>query len=250
MQVESAATAAEIEACLAKIAEAWRHLGLIRPHFSVLTDTRFLPDNFSQTAELFWRSGDAEIHRAARVLASHGMRELGGRTCVEYGCGVGRVSAALAARFARVDAYDISATHLLHARQRAAQLKLRNLAFHECSPRLLPDLPACDVFYSCIVLQHNPPPIIAALIRKALAALRPAGIAIFQVPVYIKGYSFRLAQWLGNAHPLDMQMHCLPQERIFELIEEQACVPLEMWQDPAIGAPDKMVSNTCVVRKK
>jgi hypothetical protein len=47
-----------------------------------------------------------------------------------------------------------------------------------------------------------------------------------------------------------MQMHCLTQQVIFELIADEGCVPLEVKEDNSTGAPDKYISNTFVVRKR
>jgi SAM-dependent methyltransferase len=246
LEVESEATPGEIAACLEKIKAAWSHLGVVAPHFSVRTEKRFLPDNLPGAIEEFWDSGRNEAERVLRTLARHGFA-FSGKTCVEYGCGVGRITTGLSRRFLRVDAYDISAAHLDLARKRARELGVGNVRFHECSANILGGLEACDVFYSRLVFQHNPPPVIAQLIRKALGALRPGGIAVFQVPSYRSGYSFKLREWLETDHPLDMQMHCLPQAKIFELIAELRCAVLEVREDGAAG--DMFISNTFVVRK-
>jgi SAM-dependent methyltransferase len=155
----------------------------------------------------------------------------------------------LSREFVRVDAYDISAAHLEIARKRAQQLDVGNVYFHECSSDILGDLEPCDVFYSRLVFQHNPPPIIAELIRKGLGTLRPGGIAVFQVPSYISAYRFSLQEWLETDHPLDMQMHCLPQQRIFERIAQSHCAVLEVREDDAVGTRRRMVSNTFTVRR-
>ena len=248
LEVESEATPVEIAACLEKIKAAWSHLGNVSPHFSVLTDKKFLPNNLPKAIDDFWESGRLEAEQVLRTLERHGFT-FSGKTCVEYGCGVGRTTTALSPRFARVDAYDISPAHLDLARQRAHELGVNNVRFHECSANMLGKLAACDAFYSRIVFQHNPPPVIAELIRAALRALRPPGIAIFQVPSYMSGYRFKLGEWLETDHPLDMQMHCLPQHKIFEIIAELRCAVLEVREDGATGARDRTISNTFVVRK-
>jgi SAM-dependent methyltransferase len=157
---------------------------------------------------------------------------------------------ALAQRFARVDAYDISPNHLQVAQERAKEIGLGNVHFRQCPANVLGNLQPCDVFYSMIVFQHNPPPVIAALIRQALAALKPGGIAIFQVPTYGVGYQFKLQQWLKAKHRMDMQMHCLPQQRVFDLIRAANCLPLEVREDNSTGAPERFISNVFIVRKK
>jgi len=249
IEVESAATPDELARCLTKIKSSWSHLGSVTPHFSVLTDPQFLPENIDGTIETFWKSGELEADQAIRTLERHGLSGAATKTCVEYGCGVGRVTTGLSRRFKSVHAYDISAAHLELASSRAAALGLGNATFHECSANVLTALEPCDAFYSRIVFQHNPPPVIVELIRRALQALKPEGIALFQVPSYITGYHFKLQEWLAAEHPLDMQMHCVPQKRIFEVIVECGCALLEVREDGSAGALDKIVSNSFVVRK-
>jgi len=249
MEVDTEATAEQLSAAIGKVKTAWTHLGAVKPHFSVLTDQQFLPENIGDSIDRFWASGEAEAMDVQRILERQKFSDLASKTCVEYGCGVGRVTMGLAKRFRQTHGYDISRGHLAHARQRAQQVAQRNVFFHQCDDEVLADLETCDFFYSRIVFQHNPPPIIAELIRKSLKALNPGGIAIFQIPTYGFGYRFVLKDWLAADPVLDMQMHCLPQEKVFSLIAEADCVPLEVREDNATGAADKYISNTFVVRR-
>lgn len=248
-RVDAYASQDELNQCSAKIKQAWEFLGKDRAHFSVLTDNDFLPENFAGAADRFWASGEAEAQRAERLLKKHGMTELAGRTCVEYGCGVGRITTAFAKRFQFVHAYDISAPHLAYAQERAREVRAPNIAFNECLELMQLQIAPCDFFFSIIVFQHNPPPVICELVRRALAALRRGGIAIFQVPTYIASYEFDLTKWLATQHQLDMQMHCVPQKKLFELIIEQGCTLLEVREDIAAGAHDTILSNTFVVQR-
>ena len=120
------------------------------------------------------------------------------QTCVEFGCGVGRVTIELARHYARVYAYDISATHLAHARRRADEARITNIVFHKCGDDPLAGLEPCDLYYSAIVFQHNPPVIISRLIRNALRSLKPSGIALFQVPTYELGYQIQDRRLAGR----------------------------------------------------
>lgn len=158
-EIEHVATATQLAECIAKIKAAWSHLGITRPHFSVLTDKRFLPENLGKNFDEFWASGVAESDQVERILARHGFTSLSTKTCVEYGCGVGRVTMGLARRFGQVQAYDISQGHLSQAEQRTQEVGVSNCRFHLCSDNLLDSLEACDFFYSRIVFQHNPPPL-------------------------------------------------------------------------------------------
>ena len=249
LPIDTVATNQELALCVAKIKTAWEHLGAVKPHFSVLSGEQFLPENLAASADSFWASGQGEAAIVRNTLNRYGFPALANGTCVEYGCGVGRVTMNLTAMFATVNAYDISANHLAIAKQRADELAVNNVIFHLCSEHFLDEISPCNFFYSVIVFQHNPPPIIAELIRKALGSLRTGGIAIFQVPTYIVGYRFILGEWLLADHTLDMQMHCLPQAHIFELISDANCKVLEVREDNWTGAPDTYISNTFVVQK-
>jgi len=243
------ASEAQLAACVAKIRAAWSHLGEEKPHFSVISKDRYLPENLAGNLDAFWASGENEAAAVEALLARYGLGLLAGRTCVEYGCGVGRVTAGLARRFGRVHAYDISHGHLALAEAHMAKTGLHNCRFHLTSDDVLAPLQICDAFYSRIVFQHNPPPMIFHLVRNALRSLAPGGIGIFQVPTYIVGYRFDIDEWIAIDHPPDMQMHCLPQEVIFDLIAGENCVPLEVREEGSTGRRDKFVSNRFVVRK-
>jgi len=247
--VEYNATATQLADCIAKIKASWSHLGITKPHFSVLTNQKFLPENLSENEGAFWSSGEEEAGRVEKMLARHDFTALSTRVCVEYGCGVGRVTEGLARRFARVHGYDISQGHLSLALQRSQETGVSNCQFHLCSDNLLEQLEPCDFFYSRIVFQHNPPPVIYQLIRNALRALNPNGIAIFQVPTYRLNYRFSISEWLATEHVLDMQMHCLPQHVVFSIIADENCGVLEVREDGSTGALDKYISNMFVVRK-
>ena len=250
LHIEVDASPTKLGRCAAKIKTTWEHLGHEKAHFSVVTDESFLPENLSGSIDSFWALGTSEAEVAARTLRQYGMRKLEEKVCVEYGCGVGRVTVNFATSFQRVHAYDISRNHLHHARARANELGLKNIEFHECANDFRVAIEPCDFFYSVIVLQHNPPPVIMELIRIALAALKPEGIAIFQVPTYIIGYRFDLDKWLATDHVLDMQMHCVPQDAVLDAISETGCRLLGLREDGWTSAPDKMISNTFMCQKQ
>lgn len=244
LDIDVDATPAELGQCAAKIKAAWEHLGDEKAHYSVLSNDAFLPHNLNASIDSFWASGESEVTQAIRALSQSGSSQLEEKICVEYGCGVGRVTVNLAKWFKFVHAYDISSNHLYHARARASQMGVVNVAFHECSRDFRVAMEPCDFFYSVIVLQHNPPPVILELIRIALKALKPGGIAMFQVPTYIVGYRFSLNEWLATEHALDMQMHCVPQDAVLEIISASGCRLLGLREDGCTGARDQIISNT------
>jgi hypothetical protein len=133
---------------------------------------------------------------------------------------------------------------------RARSLGVTNVVFQEFNLETLKSLPRCDRFYSISSLEWFPPPLAALWIRNALSALLPGGIGIFQVLTSLKGYSFKLADWLGNAVTGDTKRHAIPETRVREIISGQGC-ELVLMESLAVGADTKDAkSTTFVVRKR
>jgi SAM-dependent methyltransferase len=247
-EVETVLPAEQLQQCLDSVKAAWTRLGRERAHHSVLTTDEFLPDRLGEHIETFWASGEHEALDMLEVAKRYVSMSFEGAVLNELGAGVGRVSIPFSRSFGLVNAYDISAAHLAFARERAKHSNAANIRFHEVEAGTLPMFAPCDVFYSCIVLQHNPPPLIMQLIARMLACLRPGGLAIFQVPTYIEGYRFSFPQWKENFTGLGMEMHALPMNQIFKQIAEQHCVVREAREDGRTGDA-RMISTTFVAQK-
>src|SRR5258706_892616 len=224
------ASSTDMRLLIDRIRNAWTHLGEVRPHYSVLTNRKYLPETLdAESIEDFYSSGVGEVAAITAILKRYGKSDLGSQVCVEYGCGLGRVTLPLAKTFKRVHAYDISGNHLALARKRAFDADIHNVEFHLCPAKVvIENLEGCDVLYSRIVFQHNPPPIIRELIGAALTSLHPGGIAIFQVPTYWRGYSFRIKEYLAQPAALDLEIHCIPQGVVLSIISEYRCKMLEI----------------------
>ena len=118
-----------------------------------------------------------------------------------------------------------------------------------CSQDFRVAIEPCDFFYSLIVLQHNPPPVMHHIIQALLACLRPNGIAILQLPTYRLGYAYAINTWLRHHTKSDMEMHCLPQQAVSQLAAQANCEILEVSEDASTGS-DRYISNTFAIQKK
>jgi ubiquinone/menaquinone biosynthesis C-methylase UbiE len=96
-------------------------------------------------------------------------------TCVEIGCGVGRVGAVLAPRVTRWVGCDVSGLMIEHARRRLAALG--NIALVETSGVDLQPLPdaSADLVYCTVVFMHLEPWERFAYAAEARRILRPGG---------------------------------------------------------------------------
>jgi ubiquinone/menaquinone biosynthesis C-methylase UbiE len=107
-------------------------------------------------------------------------RPLHRRHALDFGCGVGRLTRALGARFDSVVGVDISAGMI-------EQAERYNDAYPACAFRLNTDADLCqfdsrsfDFVYSNIVLQHLPSVLeIVAYLRELIRVARPDGLVVF-----------------------------------------------------------------------
>lgn len=238
------------EQLLAHVTRTWTALGVEKPHWSVLSADQFMPEKIEQNEANFYASGANDLRLILRALERHGRSPVSQNRVVEYGCGVGRVTPHLAHTFAQVTAIDISSSHLALAQQAATKAAAANAKFQLARAPDFGMVEPFDLWFSYIVLQHNPPPVIALVLRRALAMLAPGGIAIFQVPTYATGYRFSLANYLANPSTTGtIEVHCLPQQVVYSLAAEAGCIPLETREDGAMGPPSHWLSNTFIFAK-
>jgi SAM-dependent methyltransferase len=161
----------------------WEELAEMDPFWAVLSAPE---GKFGQwDHEEFFRIGEViigQLMTTAGELGYPGERE----QALDFGCGLGRLTQALAPHFAHATGVDISRPMIARAREFHAAVP--NLTFvHNPEPnlRLFPD-DQFDLIYTTIVLQHQPD---AATIRSYIAEfkriLKPGGLLAFQLPSYI-----------------------------------------------------------------
>jgi SAM-dependent methyltransferase len=249
MQIEIEGPPEQTEQMLCHVQESWRVLGETEPHWSVSTNDQFRADKIGENLEAFYSSGPNDL-RDIRAFFNRNSKDVGAvKTAVELGCGVGRATSALARQFLQVVGVDISRPHLEQARQWLDDRQVRNVSLLALERiESLDALPSFEFFYSMIVLQHNPPPVIARLLEEMLGRLAVGGVAMFQVPTYCSGYSFIWSEYLNDHLTPGMEMHVFPQPRIFELFARHRIRPLEVHEDHWTGDP-AFISTTFFAEK-
>lgn len=228
----------------------WDALGRSEPHWSVLTKDEFKADSIQASKESFFRTGRIAADETFAMLRRNGVDLSSLDTCLELGCGVGRVTVSLAERFRHVVGVDISRPHLDLAEQAAREMGRDNITFvHAGTLEALRGVAGFDFFYSVIVLQHNPPPVICAILDIILGKLKPGGIAFFQLPTYCRDYSFIAEAYLRRATIRGaMEVHVVPQPVLYALFAHHRCRLLEVREDSWTGS-FRFISNTFVIQK-
>jgi SAM-dependent methyltransferase len=253
IEIETEADAEGLAQLMAHTEKTWTRLGDEEPHWSVLSAERFKQDQLEEGhLNEFFASGQGDVQIFLAFLARNGVDANSFQRVLEYGCGLGRVTRFLAQRFPQVVACDISPSHLEGARQHLQRSGLNNVELLRIRSLHGIDGPAdLDAIFSVIVLQHNPPPAIVAILQRLLARLRSGGVAYFQVPTHAVGYRFGLADYLkhglGAKH---IEMHYVPQRRIFQIARDSGCDVLEVREDNWVGRRDVEMSNTFLLRKR
>jgi len=159
----------------------WSRWGAEDPYYGVVSHPQFSGKNIDQNRKRFFGSGEEFI---ARVLARAdrcfgGVRKNG--FALDFGCGVGRLTAPLARCFGRVDGLDVSPGMLEEARKNCRSFGLGNVEFYlsngdfERWPRQY------EFVNSYIVLQHIPVRRGYTIIDRLLGLVAAGGIAMLHV---------------------------------------------------------------------
>lgn len=219
-----------------RIRGQWTLLGQEDPHWSVLTEDAYRADKLDDKAlARFYESGRDALDMMLKAMMRAGRPEPHG-TCVELGAGVGRITRHLAEQFDRVIAVDISPGNLRLCAEYMTREGIDNVETLQVSG--LDDfnaLPDFDFFYSIIVLQHNPPPIQKAILRTVFRKLKPGGVAYFQIPNSVQGYSFKADTYL-TAPETSMELHCLPMHVVLEEMQAAGLIVNDVHPDFWVGS--------------
>src|SRR5581483_7561814 len=143
--------------------------------------------------EDFFASGDADVHAIFDDIAAYQGHEFRPRGALDFGCGVGRLTRALAARCPSVTGVDVAPTMLRLARESCPEATFLDR---------LPDR-KFDLICSLIVFQHIPTRRGEAILEELLARLNPGGVAVLQFTIRRPGGAIRrFARRLRAAVPL------------------------------------------------
>jgi SAM-dependent methyltransferase len=104
------------------------------------------------------------------------------RRALDFGCGAGRLTQALAARFERVDGVDIAPSMVAAARRHNRHPERCHYHRNATPDLALFENEAFTFICSLLVLQHMEPRHSKAYLRELLRLLAPDGLLVFQLP--------------------------------------------------------------------
>jgi 2-polyprenyl-3-methyl-5-hydroxy-6-metoxy-1,4-benzoquinol methylase len=220
-----------------RIKSEWSALGETEPYWSVITSDEFRSKNIKQHLGSFLESGKTNVEWMQNIARRNGVTLGDKQTCLELGCGVGRVTLPLSEVFDHVTGFDVSPGNLAECDALIKAKGANNITTHLMTEiEAIHSAPGFDVLFSVIVLQHNPPPVQKYLLEVLLAKIKPGGAAYFQLPTYLPGYAFNATEYLASSER-EMEMHAVPMKQVLKLLHENSFEVLEVIQDQFTGLP-------------
>jgi len=223
---------------LERVRSDWNRYAEADPLWAILTDPRRKGRGWDPAE--FFETGRWEIEELLRYAAGLGI-EIGRGRALDFGCGVGRLTRALAAHFTEVWGVDISPVMIERARNYNAHLA--NCRFVQNADTSFAALPAAgfDLIYSNITLQHIPPRHTRRYLEALMRRLEPGGLLVFQLPGESRTgplhRALRTLYKIGRrllAKPV-MEMYGVPKERVIALVGRSGCRIVDVATNDAAG---------------
>jgi SAM-dependent methyltransferase len=161
----------------------WEELGELDPLWAVLSDPARRYGGWD--IDEFFQTGEETFSRLLDRATLYGVPSSRDRA-LDFGCGVGRLTRAVATRFRECYGLDISEEMIRQAR--ALNSSARNCVFRVSGESTLEDFPAehFDCVLSLLVLQHLPSKrLILTTISGFMRVLHRGGLLVFQLPSFI-----------------------------------------------------------------
>jgi SAM-dependent methyltransferase len=218
---------------LSKHKHDWDDLGRVDPLWAVLTSPERRYGKWNP--EEFFASGAAEIAHVMRHAAQLGLPRHN-RAALDFGCGVGRLTRALAKHIDRCVGVDISESMIAMAREWNRDMPTCHFVLNTAGDLGAFGDDSFDLIYSNIVLQHLPSVrLIESYIAEFIRTLTTDGLLVFQLPRHIpwkhriqpRRRMYRLLRALGASEDFllrslkltPMRMNFVPEAKVRNLID-------------------------------
>ncbi len=217
---------------IARVRASWELLGDEDPLWAILSDPAKRGGGWD--LDEFLATGQEEARDVISRLDALGIPTRRQRA-MDFGCGVGRVSRALAEHFLRVDGIDVSRPMI--ERARLIHANEPRLHLHVLQHQTLPfGDRSFDLVYCRLVLQHIPTGPALLYIRDFIRTLRPGGVALFQAPsqVRVEGEVLPSPVTYGERTAY-IEMHAHPREEVEEAVTAAGGSIIAVTEDNCAG---------------
>ena len=213
---------------LQKLQRKWEGLAQADPLWAICSDPE--KRNGRWDREELFATGRNEIKVVLAYLADLGLSLDWNAPALDFGCGVGRLTQALAAHFPECWGVDISPTMINLAKEYSQDLAQCRFLLNEQNhlESLIDNY--FGFVYTSIVLQHIAKKHSRLYIAEFIRVLKPGGVLIFQIPDRLRlGMVKKLRVKLGLRSKIEavlrkksyaMEMHCIQEAEVRKLVQE------------------------------
>jgi SAM-dependent methyltransferase len=223
---------------LERLRSDWDALAKRDALWAILTDGT-KADGGWDVAE-FFETGEIEMATVMGYLAEVGCLPDAAGAALDFGCGVGRLTQAMARRFAACVGVDISEEMIRRAEELNAYAQCSYLT--SVADRLLFAEESFVFVYSNIVLQHMPRKLALRYLREFVRVLEPGGVLVFGVQdsFVAKDVASRVervrdvlrlrTRWKSvmGRRDGDMQLHLLSEDDVREAVRPAMVVDVRL----------------------
>ena len=213
---------------LQELQRTWEGLAQADPLWAICTDPG--KQNKQWSREEFFTTGKNEVAVVLKCVAGLGVNIDEKTPALDFGCGVGRLTRAMAEHFGECWGVDISPTMITLAKEFNRDLPQCRFLVNDRDT--LEELRGgyFGFIYSSIVLQHMEERYIRKYLAELVRVLRPGGVLVFQLPDSLRGSTLsrirarmalrtRLKSVFGKHGPQGMEMHCIRESVMRKFIE-------------------------------
>jgi SAM-dependent methyltransferase len=164
---------------LKQLQRNWDALAKVDPLWAILAS----PENWRNRWDIdkFFETGVSEVDQILQHMWSLGLNPVR-KKALDFGCGVGRLTQALAKHFEQVCGVDIAPSMIALAEQHNRYPEKCRYFVNESDDLKLFSDRSFDFIVSIIVLQHIEPSYSKKYIREFMRLLAPGGVLVMQVP--------------------------------------------------------------------
>ena len=215
----------------------WNSLAETDPLWAVLTESGKSKNRWSR--DEFFATGVHEIDTLMATIQTLPVHLSYGRA-LDFGCGVGRLSQALANYFDKVVGVDIAPAMIKQADEFNQKGTHCTYRVNETNDLAQFEDASFDLVHSHITLQHMEPHYAKNYIKEFLRVLKRDGLLVFQIPSEpantLKGYIIRVTpRKLLNKYR-KMEMHGIQRKQMQHFLEQQGANVIHMQKETGAGS--------------
>lgn len=208
----------------------WEEFGRRDPMWAILTEHDKRGGKWDEAE--FFANGRALVDAILEQLAAFDLPRQR-LAALDFGCGLGRLTQAMAPHFEHATGVDIAASMITGACERNRHGARCSYLHNARDDLQVIDSASIDFVLSLLVLQHMRTEFAQGYIREFLRVLRPGGVAVFQVPYAARdGYEPGAVE---HGNEPRMEMHATPRAVVEELVAAAGCRIVARREDDGVA---------------